>query len=271
LWKCFHEQVTAVFHAILLLPGGVFSLLDEDAADRQGAPLAVNTQALLMDGIRRIDELSLFRGKIPGPGTFLRRREPRRAVTLQPSERSLLALVDGRRSVAQIATAARLSEFDATKLLYHLAEAGHVEAVAAPASAPADPAARLASIASGVNDLLRLVAARIPAEGRAPFLATVRGHLQDPSSRFAPIWRMVLPGADGGLDTGAVLANLASMVKGSAVLALESSGDPARLLLEALRELLFFYLFVAGERLSREEDEALSAEVKRRLQPLGSG
>src|SRR5512138_3483587 len=147
LWKCFHEQVTAVFHAILLLTGGVFALVDEDAADRQGAPLAVNTQALLMDGIRRIDELSLFRGRIPGPGTYLRRRPARRAVTLQAAEQSLLALVNGRRTVAQIATAARLSEFDATKLLSHLAEAGHVEAVAAPASAPADPAARLASIA----------------------------------------------------------------------------------------------------------------------------
>jgi hypothetical protein len=269
LWRCFHEQVTAVFHAILLLQGGVFALVDEDAADRQGTPLAVNTQALLMDGIRRIDELSLFRGKIPGPGTYLRRREPRRAVTLQPAEQSLLALVDGRRSVAQIATAARLSEFDATKLLYHLAEAGQVEAVAAPASAPVDPAARLASIAAGMNELFRLVTARVPTEGRPPFVAAVRGHLQDPAGRFAALWRMVLPGADGALDGGALLANLASLVKGSSATALEPTGDPARLLLEGLREVLFFYLFVAGERISREEDEALSAEVKRRLEALG--
>src|SRR5690348_5785793 len=60
LWKCFHEQVTAVFHAILLTRAGSFFLLDEEVADRAGAPLAVSTQSLLMDGIRRIDEMALF-------------------------------------------------------------------------------------------------------------------------------------------------------------------------------------------------------------------
>jgi hypothetical protein len=67
LWKCFHEQVTQVFHAILLSGTGTFFLVDEDSGDRFGVPLAVNTQSLLMDGIRRIDEMSLFRARIPGP------------------------------------------------------------------------------------------------------------------------------------------------------------------------------------------------------------
>ena len=72
-----------------------------------------------MDGIRRIDEMSLFRARIPGPYAFLRRREPRRPMTLKPTEQTLLGLVDGRRTVAEIATAAHASEFDATKILYH--------------------------------------------------------------------------------------------------------------------------------------------------------
>ena len=45
--------------------------------------------------IRRIDEMSLFKARIPGPDAFLRRREPKRAVTLKPVEQGLLALVDG--------------------------------------------------------------------------------------------------------------------------------------------------------------------------------
>ncbi|HYG67116.1 MAG TPA: DUF4388 domain-containing protein, partial [Anaeromyxobacteraceae bacterium] len=111
LWKCFHEQVTAVFHAILLSREGVFLLVDEDVAERPGAPLAVNTQSLLMDGIRRIDEMSLFRARVPGPDAYLRRREPKRPITLKPVEAAILALVDGRRTVAEIATAAHHSEF----------------------------------------------------------------------------------------------------------------------------------------------------------------
>ena len=132
LWKCFHEQVTTVFHSILIAREGTFQLVDEDIGDRPGTPLAVNTQSLLMDGIRRIDEMSLFVARIPGPRAYVRPRRPSRAITLQPPEHAVLALVDGKSTVAEIAGRARLSEFDATKILYHLAEAGYVEAVARP-------------------------------------------------------------------------------------------------------------------------------------------
>jgi hypothetical protein len=36
-----------------------------------------------------------------------------------------------------------------------------------------------------------------------------------------------------------------------------------------MRDLMFFYLFQAGERLPREADEKLGAEVKRRFETLG--
>ena len=44
LWKCFHEQVTEVFHAILLSPSGTFFLVDEDDPDRPSAALSVNSR-----------------------------------------------------------------------------------------------------------------------------------------------------------------------------------------------------------------------------------
>jgi len=266
LWRCFHEQVTAVFHAILLSPSGTFFLVDEEVDERPGAPLSVSTQSLLMDGIRRIDEMSLFQARIPGPQAYLRRREPRRPVTLTPLENSLLALVDGRRNVAAIATAAHLSDFDATKILYHLAEAGYVEAVAAPA-ASVDPAGRLGAIASGMNELLAAVLAAVPQGGRTAFLAAARAFLADPATPFAPVWGGIVPQPDGTLDEPTLLANLAAAPAG-AIAGLEAPANPPALLLHALRELLFFYLFLAGERIGHEEDERLSAEVKAKLARL---
>jgi hypothetical protein len=266
LWRCLHEQVAAVFHAILLSGAGTFFLLDEEEAERTGAPLAVSTQTLLMDGIRRIDEMSLFRARIPGPQAYLRRREPRRAVTLNPLEHTLLALVDGRRTVAAIATAAHLNEFDATKILYHLAEAGYVEAVGEPAAA-VDPAARLGAIASGMNELLRAVLAAIPAPGRTAFLASARSYLADGGSTFAKLWGRLVPLPDGSLAEQPLRANLTTLPPG-AVTGAGVGDDRAATLLHAMRELLFFYLFLAGERIGREEDERLSAEVKAKLARL---
>ncbi len=268
LWKCFHEQVTAVVHAILIARDGFFHLADEAEGDRPGARLAVSTQSLLMDGIRRIDEMSLFRARIPGPQAFLHRREPRRPVRLEPPEQALLDLVDGRRRVLDVARQVRLSEFDATKILYHLAEAGYLEAADAPAAAAASPQDRLAAVAEGMNAVLREVCAAAAAHGGGePFLAGARAYLGDASSRFAPLWKLVLPAPDGGLDPVRVLGNL-SALKGAALTRLEPSGDPARFLHDGLRELAFFYLFLAGERLPRQADDALGERVKRRLLAL---
>jgi len=266
LWKCFHEQVTAVFHAILLTPEGTFFLVDEDVAERPGAPLAVSTQSLLMDGIRRIDELSLFKARIPGPQAFLRRREPKRSMTLKPVEQGLLALVDGRRTVAAIATAAHLNEFDATKILYHLAEAGYLDAGAEPAAVSA-PEARLGAVAAGMNDLLRTVLAAVPEAGHPAFLAAARAFLADASNPLAAVWGRSAQGPDGALEPDVLLGNLGALGD-TAVAAIEPSGDRARLLFEALHEVLFFYLFLAGERIGHEADEALGAAVKRKLQQL---
>ena len=265
LWKCFHEQVTAVFHSILLARDGFFHLLDRTGDDRPGAPLSVSTQSLLMDGIRRIDEMSLFRARIPGPQAFLRRREPRRPISLKPAEAQILDLVDGRRRVTDVAREAHLNEFDATKILYHLAEAGYLEAVEAPAAAPASPEERLAAIAEEMTGILREVHAVAAAHGGSEtFLAGVRAYLADPASRFAPLWKLVRPAADGGVDPARILGNL-SALKGAGLQKLEASGDPARLLHDGLRELAFFYLFLAGESLPREVDDALGERVKRRF------
>jgi hypothetical protein len=265
LWKCLHEQVTAVFHAILLTPSGTFFLLDEPG-ERHGTPLAVNTQSLLMDGIRRIDELSLFEARIPGPDAFLRRKAAPRPVTLRPTEHALLGLVDGRRTVAEIATAAHLSEFDATKVLYHLAEAGYVEAVADPVASAA-PAERIPALLAGLVELLRGVASAIPPGARATFLDAGGAFLADPEAPFAPLLRGLAPGPDGGLDEPELAARLAALDRRT-LARLHPSADPAKVLLEALREVLFFWLFQAGDRVGGDVDESLARAVKTKLGQL---
>jgi hypothetical protein len=263
LWKCVHEQVAAVFHAILLARTGVFYLVDEDATDRAASALTVNTQSLLMDGIRRIDEMSLFKARIPGPGAVLRRREPRRSVPLNAGEQQLIALVDGRRTVAALASAAHLNEFDATKTLYHLAEAGYVEATTgeAPGEAP------LETIAEVLCDLVGLVTAAVPGEHRAGFRDAVRRFLGDPAGVHAPLWEGVAPAEDGAIDRKAFLERLAALPP-PVLQRLQPAGDRRALAREALRDLLFFHLFALGGLLPREEDDRLAAEVRRRLAGL---
>lgn len=254
LWRCLHEQVVAVFHAVLLAQEGTFFLTE---AEPQPGGLAVSTQALLLDGIRRIDELNLFRARIPGLDAVPRRRRPRRAPPLEPPERALLELVDGRRTVAEIAAAARLSDFEAVKGLHGLATAGHLVAVAAE-GAPA-AGARLPAVADGMIALLRRVTAAVPAPARPAARAAIEAFLADGASPFAAVLDGVALGDDGTLDPAGLAANARR---------LPGRGEPARLVFEALRELLLFQLFLAGEHLGRDEDQALGAALRRELDRL---
>ncbi len=265
LWRCLHEQVTSIFHAILLCQAGTFFLVEEGDA-RAATPLAVSTQSLLMDGIRRIDEASLFRGRIPGPEAYVRRREPSRALPLRGPEAALLALVDGRRTVADVATAAHLSEFDATKILYHLCEAGYVEAIT-DQLAPVAPEDRLPTLVSGMNELLRAVATTVTPGTRAAFLDAAHAFLADPQGRYAPVLAGLSPGPEGTLDDATLLRSLSALDR-AALARLEPSGDPVRVAFEALREALFFWLFLVGERIEREADEAIAGSVRRGLARL---
>jgi hypothetical protein len=264
LYKCLHEQVVSVFHALLLSKLGTFALVDEDQG--VAAPLSVSTQSLLMDGIRRIDELSLFKARVPGPDAFLRRRDPGRPMTLRPSENALLALVDGRRTVAEIATAAHLNEFDATKILFHLAEAGYVEVVVAPLGS-ASPEERVPAVVAGMNELLRRIGQAVPPGVRATFLDAAQGFLFDESNPWAPLVRGLSVSGDGSLDEAAVRRALAEL-DGTPLDGMPASTGPARVAFAALREAVFFWLFLAGERIPRDVDESLGRAVKQELARL---
>ncbi|HTP49230.1 MAG TPA: DUF4388 domain-containing protein [Anaeromyxobacteraceae bacterium] len=268
LWKVVREQVASVFHAVLMAREGTFYLFQGGDEEIPGAALSLDTQGLLMDAIRRIDEMGMFRGRIPNAQVFLRRKEPRRPVQLEPEEQRLLEMVDGHRTLFDLARDAHLSEFDATKIVYRLAEVGYLEVSEAPAARLQVPTDRSRAIASGMNDILRDIAGAVVAfRGAEAFLAGARAFLSDPASRFGPLWKTTTARADGSVNEDELLANLAAL-DAAALRRIEPSGERSRLLLDAMRELMFFYLFQAGERLPRDADEAVTRSVKQKLEAV---
>jgi predicted RNA-binding Zn ribbon-like protein len=174
--------------------------------------------------------------------------------------------VDGRRRVLDVAREAHIAEFDATKILYRLAEAGYLEATTeTAASAVAD---RSRAVLTGMNEIFREVVRAVAAHGTtAPLVADASAFLADATSRYAPLWRGIAVEADGSLDEDRLLVAVAGLGAADAA-RLDPRGDRPRILLAALRELMFFYLFQAGERLPRDDDESVSQSVKRRLEEV---
>ncbi|HYO61079.1 MAG TPA: DUF4388 domain-containing protein [Actinomycetota bacterium] len=111
------------------------------AATPAGAETSLDVDALLRDVSRRLEELAEIQTLVPSEEAVLTMapQPPEGAVQINvtPAEWRVLVLVDGHRTVSEIAGAAHLDDLEAMKLLFGLAAAGLVTAGSSPAPAPA--------------------------------------------------------------------------------------------------------------------------------------
>ncbi|MCX5717610.1 MAG: DUF4388 domain-containing protein [Nitrospirae bacterium] len=85
-------------------------------------PIALDTQHVLMEGLRIVDEWSLVEGKLSPDTIFERIGNP--GVELTPEEEEMLGLVDGERDVSVIIESSYMDSFQASKSLVSLMEKG---------------------------------------------------------------------------------------------------------------------------------------------------
>jgi Domain of unknown function (DUF4388) len=94
-------------------------------------PIRVSVENLIMESSRRLDELEVIKRKIPSPLTILAMapKPPEGAleINITPEEWRVLVLVDGTRTVADIAAMVGMDEFQAMRTMYGLVSAGLVE------------------------------------------------------------------------------------------------------------------------------------------------
>ena len=272
LWACVTQQVAEIFHAIVLAREGAFTLVDQEPDEKTGPSVQLSTQSLLMDAIRKIDELQHFRQRIPHGRVYVSKKRPSDG-KLQPDEDRLLGLANGQRTVLQLAQASKLSEFDATKILFRLLEGGYASVhemkhaeVEPPTrgrtparGTPIDPAAR---VVHAFDTIFAEVLREVASHGRAgEFLAAANAALRSRSLSESPVLRDLELGPDGRFDERKVLAAYlhARPTMGS---------EPVASLRQALSDVMFFLLFQAGELLESRADEDLSRRVKDLLAKL---
>ena len=118
------QQVIEVFLGLLVARRGAFIFLRGCDPARLPSNFALDTEALLLDGLRRLDEMELFRGRVPGLHVRPRRTGRSPADELGDDAKLLLGACDGARTLAQIAADTALGEFEATRNAYRLVVAG---------------------------------------------------------------------------------------------------------------------------------------------------
>jgi hypothetical protein len=111
---------------------GEFAWTSGERIDAE-VPVAVSVENLIMEASRRLDELDIITRKIASVDAVMAMaaKPPEGAVEINitPDEWRLLVLVNGSRSVANIAQTVGVDDFDALKTLYGMLSAGLVEVV----------------------------------------------------------------------------------------------------------------------------------------------
>ena len=272
LWACVTQQVSDIFHAIVLAREGAFTLVDQEPEEKTGPAVQLSTQSLLMDAIRKIDELQHFRQRIPHGRVYVNKKRPSDG-KLHPDEDRLLGLANGQRTVLELAQAAKLSEFDATKILFRLLEGGyasvselkHAEAPvpargrAAGRGAESEPVVR---VVATFEEIFAEIAREVASKGMArEFLEAANAALESRSLTESPVLVELRLGPDGRFDARKILDAYARARP-------TLGSEPVASLRQALSDVMFFLLFQAGELLESRADEDLARRVKDLLATL---
>ena len=130
-WRGLRHQVVEIFLGLLVLKTGHFAFRQGLSVQKLPAQLSLDIEGLLLDGLRRLDEMEFYRQRVASAAMV-----PQASGVAAPAKTSneftdemarLLPLIDGARSVAQLAELSALGEFEATKATYKLMKSGHVQ------------------------------------------------------------------------------------------------------------------------------------------------
>jgi len=257
LWKILRAQIEEILFAILLVDSGEVTLSHFDPG-QVPSRTALNTQHILLEGLRRKDEMEHLRGQIPASDRRVVQTRLERNVTLTENEQRIYDLVDGARTVGELIEVSRLGELEGVRVLHHLLKVGLVaEGGRAPVALPSEGGERsFEDIINVFNEAVLCIHGALVAAGETGLVSLgVDSFFDEIDPELAELFDSVVPAADGRLPKDRIFTNLK----------LTELKDKRTLLRRGLSDYVQFLLFLARENLDFERVEALAREVSEML------
>ena len=265
LWSLVQDQLRQIFDRMLIMERGMWSFARVSSEVLAESQIHFSTQGLLVDTLRRLDELKVYRQRLPNGDVLLERVLEESTADLvkkldkdQRSEaEALLQHVSGPIAIKELMRVLHTGEFEVTRAAYHLIRANLVRVVegsGAPENKePAVNSDAAREIMGTYSMAIREMFDELGRVGKVGQLRNAcRGFLQDEagSGAYARLLQNVKLQPDGTLEEKPLLE------------AAEAAGVSARGLSDALSELLFFVLFRSTEILGRRRGDDLARRVK---------
>ncbi|HEX2730657.1 MAG TPA: DUF4388 domain-containing protein [Polyangiaceae bacterium] len=255
VFKYLRRQIEEVVHATLTLSDGTFFFLDGFEESRLVSRQILSANAVLMDGVTRLDEIRFFREKIPS-AEHVPVHGPESTIPVAEEFRATFDAINGERSILEIGRLTGRGEFETTRDLYALLRTK--QALLTPPRLTGG----LTAIVAIANEALQQLHDFADVEGAGVQLREGLASFASGAGVYDMLFRRAGPANNGTLDPEIVAENL-SLVAGD---------SPEFTLRQMLHEYVGFGLFCAGAALGAAKETDLKRQVGpcvSRLQPPG--
>ncbi len=250
LWLASRHQVEVSVYNLFAAAEGSFYYEEKEAEEEQTVRLSSSTQNLIMEGLRRFDERTLFMRQIRSLDAIPLRTE-KVPHALSDQEQAMLEILGrGRLNVKSVLRRSGAGELDGLRTLHQLVGKGLVRMEDAPSFEIAGDVGEILKIFNGILVLLH----RRIIEVNPRFADELRNFLRAVPSPISYVFRDVALRDDGSVDGSRILANLAGL----------EERDKKKLLSEALSEMVYMACHAAR----RDLGSAASAELLQRVQEI---
>jgi hypothetical protein len=257
LWAAIRNQVETIVYNLFACHEGTFVYYHKKVDETQTVRLSMNTQNLIMEGLRRYDERAVFLRKVKSlqARPVLCGRIPNDLDSV--SQKMVVMIQAGVPDVQELIRRSGVGDFDALRLLSHLVDLEVVKTEEVPTVAVEGTLGEVIKIFNGILVAMHnVVAAKNP-----KFREEVSRFLKELPQPFSYVFRQTNLNPDGSVDGGRILANLAGL----------EEGDKLRLLSESLSELVYMECLAARRELGAADSAKLIKrvqEVSQRVQGL---
>ena len=257
LWAATKNQVETIVYNLFAFQEGSFVFVDKLLAEDEVVSLSMNTQNLIMEGLRRVDERAVYMQKVKSLDAIPVATDNVPNDLDSVSQKMVAMIQAGVDSVKELLRRSGSGEFDAIKLLSQLVERGVVSMEEAPTVKVEGVLGEVVNIFNGV-----LVAMHNVVSAKNPqFREEVSCFMRDLPQPFSYVFRQTTLKDDGSVDGGRVMANLSGL----------EEGDKLRLLSDSLSELIYMECIAARRELGATDSADLIKrvqEVSQRVQDL---
>ncbi|MGC8580357.1 MAG: DUF4388 domain-containing protein [bacterium] len=270
LWWGVKYQIEEIIYSIFGIVSGDFFFIEGAIPEKDLVRFSLNTQRMLMEGYRRLDEWKLITQKFPSDETKVKLSSKMPTVELTQNMQAMINLIKGEMKISEIIRLTQLGRFNTYKILYALLNTGIIEIVGGEKEAKEldSTAVQTINIIKKYNGVFKKLFKLIKdANPKFDHKELFDNFISELSDNLKNLFKDVSLNENGELDEEKLLLNINALKLTGADSLKKVAGLSglfiSQLILEGMNELLNYEIFILRNLLQPEAFELINEEIKK--------